>query len=110
MCKCIYHENIGLLYEALHTRSQKLPIGYKDLSTADNIWVKTVCSKYDKNCVYRCSSCGTSVIPSLFPFHNCEEEVEVSQRTSVNVERKPKKHSEIKDNNQYKDSRITKYI
>ena len=60
--------------------------------------------------IRKCSSCGTSVRPSLFPFHNLEEEVEVSQLRSVNVERKTKKHSEIKYNNQQKDARITKKV
>ena len=50
VCKCTYHENIDMICEALVNKAQfkRLPIQFKDVSNADNIWAKTVCSKYDE--------------------------------------------------------------
>ena len=55
VCKCIYHRNIDRICEALvnKARFQRLTIQFKDVSNADNIWIKTVCSKYVETCVHR---------------------------------------------------------
>ena len=83
-------------------RFQRLPIQFKDVSNIDNIWVKTVCSKYDETCVQRkCNKCGTGIIPNLFPFEHLGEIIQVSQRKSVTVERS------TKDDKTQKDFRIT---
>ena len=45
VCKCIYHENIDMICEGLVNKARflRLPIHFKDVYNADNIWVKTVC-------------------------------------------------------------------
>ena len=93
VCKCIYHANIDMICEALvnKARFRRLPIQFKDVYNDDNIWVKTVCSKYDETCVHRkCNKCGTGIIPSLFPFEHLGEIIQVSQWKSVTVERSTK--------------------
>ena len=101
----MYYRNIDMICEALVNKAlfQKLPIQFKDVSNADNIWVKTVCSKYDETCVHeKCNKLGTGIIPNLFPFEHLGEIILVSQWESVTVERS------TKDAKIQKDFRITK--
>ena len=82
VCKCIHHENIDMICEALvnKARFQRLPIQFKDVYNDDNIRVKTVSSKYDETCVHRKSNkCGTGIIPSLFPFEHLGKIIQVTQ-------------------------------
>ena len=75
-CKWIYHKNIDMICETLvnKARFQGLQIKFKDVSNADHIWVKTVCSKYDETCVHRkCNKYETGVIPSLSSFEHLGE-------------------------------------
>ena len=96
-----------MICEALFNRAQfqRLPIHFKDVSDADNIWIKTVCSKYDETCVHRkCNKCGTGIVSSLFPFEHLGEIIQVSQWNCVTVE------TSTKDDKMQKDFRITKKV
>lgn len=59
---------------------QRLPIQFKDVYNANNIFVKIVCSNYDETCVHRKGNkCETGIIPSLLPLEHLGEIIQVSQ-------------------------------
>ena len=96
VCKCMYHENIDLICTSLVnlSRSKKLKLNYKNISTADNIWKLTVCDIYKKDCVWRrCEKCSCENIDDEFQLlqPHTEAEITVSQWETVMVHKEKEK-------------------
>ena len=54
VCKCVYHENVDMVLEALQNkaREKKLKtVDYQKISNADSIWKETVCDVHNEDCV-----------------------------------------------------------
>ena len=88
VCQCICHENINLLLESLckYIRSNHVNCDLHEIQTSDVIWEKTVCGKYNLNCVRcECTNCSVDNIDILFSFHNNNllDEIELFQWKGV---------------------------
>ena len=102
VCRCIYHENIDLICQALtnKARKDKIQLNFKEVSTADDIWQLTACDIYIKDCVWRYSKCKASNISKLFPFQDVNSEIKYNQQENVIVERKDKPDTRATRKNQ----------
>ena len=102
ICKCIYHENIDLICQALTNKASKdkIQLYFKEVSTADDIWQLTVCDIYNEDCVWRrCSKCKAN-ISKLLPFQDVNSEIEYYQWKNDIVERKDKPDTRATRKNQ----------
>ena len=94
VCKCVYHENVDMVLEALQNkaREKKLKtVDYQKISNADSIRKETVCDVHNEDCVWRkCEKWTPRSVEKLFPFNNMDTVIQYYQWETVIVERKDK--------------------